>query len=335
MVVDEGTSLDDVIQPPDVTSGEGIDDLVDQGGEDSPATGDDVNGADVPGAWEANYNFNVLEEQREIDEWARPFITDAESEAKFRDLFERAHGIDVVKEDRQQLRQHNQTLDQNLNNYTQNYQQLGSMVQNNDLDSFFKQWGIAPDKVVDFAINHVRANDPNTPPEERQQYEQQSTMQQQMASLQYQNHQMQQQLQGNTVQQTAIDLNMELAKPDISRIAEEFDTRAGQPGSFRQRVIDMGAQLSRQDPNTGQYVSPSAVEAVQKTMQFMGYNPAAMGTPQQPVHQPGQAPMQPHMQVQAPQAKPVIQTVQGAGTSPVKEGVRSIAKLRELAQAAN
>jgi len=277
-----------------------------------------------------NYKFNVLDEQKEVDDWIKDKITDADMEAKVRDLYERAYGVEHLKGDRNTLREHNQKLDQTLNTYSQNYQRLGAYVQNKDYGSFLKEWNISPEEMVDFAINHVRMNDPNIPAEERQAVQQQTQQQRMIADLQYQNQMMQSQLQGNTVQQTAIDLNMELSKPEIASIAQDYDSRAGKQGAFRERVINMGSMLSQPDPATGQYRVPTVSQVLDQTIQFLGYNPAAMG-PQPLVQQPGPG-AHAHQQ-QA--AKPVIPTVRGSGASPVKAQVRSFEGLRKLAQQMN
>ena len=303
-----------------IAGGEGVDDIIVTPDEPSD---------EVVSDWQPNYKFNVLDEQKEVDDWIKDKITDADMEAKVRDLYERAYGIDHLKVDRETLRNHNQKLDQTVNTYASNYQRLGSYIQNNDLNSFFKEWNIPPDKLVDFAINHVRMNDPNIPAEERQAVQHEQQQQQMLADLQYQNNMMRNQLQGNTVQQTAIDLNIELSKPEIASISQDYDARAGKQGAFRERVINMGSMLSQPDPATGQYRVPSVTEVLNQTVQFLGYNPAAMGQPL--VQQPGPGA---HAQ-QHQAAKPVIPTVRGSGASPVKAQVRSLADLRKLSQQAN
>lgn len=308
---------------------------IDEGAEEIVASEGDAQ-------WEPNFKVKVRDDEREIDEWAKEYIKDPETEKKFRDLYERAYGTEFLKEDRSVLRDHNKqlssTIQEKYEPYVENYKRLGAYVENKNYGEFLKQWNIPPEDMVDFAIQHVKMNDPNTPPEERQAYQAQMQQTQQLADLQYQNNMLTQQLQGSTVQQTAVDLNMELSKPDISQIAQEYDSRVGQPGSFRDRVINMGSMMSQPDPRTGQSRVASVQEALNQTIQFLGYNPNAMGqgTPQQGA-QPGQAMSRQQMPGQVPAqqaAKPVIPTVRGSGASPVRQSPRSIAKLRELAQAA-
>ena len=292
--------------------------------------------------WQPNFNFNVLDRQEEIPEDFRQYITNKETEDQFRDLFERAYGVEPLKQDRQVLRDHNQTLNGELGKYKDNYQQLGQMIQANDLDGFHKQWGITDEQLVNHVMQKARMNDPELPPEQRQQMIDEQRVRQENARLQYENQMLTQQHQYAQTVNKEIELNTALSNPDVARVAQEYDSRAG-AGAFRANVIRYGASLGQNlpaDQVIHQFRSILADPAIMGQQQPQGYGQPAPY--QQAYGQPApypQAPQQPvarQAPVQQVQQKPVIPVQRGGGgQSPAAEVPLSIAKLREMGKQMN
>jgi len=314
-----------------------VETLADGFGADDPGESDG-DPSEAP-AYEPNFKFNVLDRQEEFPEEFRQYIKDKGTEDRFRDVFERAYGVDVLKNDRQVLREHNQTIGGELGKYKENYQLLGQMIQSKDLDNFHKQWGITEEQLVDHIMAKARMSDPELPPEQRQYMQEQQQIRSQNAQLQYQNQQLLAQRQNDVLMQATTDLNESLSQPDVARTAYEYDTRVGKPGAFKAEVIRLGAY------HESQRNALSASQVIREFQNMIGVAPAAIGQPapfqpqyQPPAQQPwaGQPIQAPTAQALHPHQKPVIPIPRGGGgQSPASVAPRSIADLRKLGRELN
>jgi hypothetical protein len=313
-------------------------------GEEVSPVGESGEGGEggVPTApeYEPNFEFSVMDQKREIDDWARPLITDSDSEARVRDLYERAYGLDVVKQDRDTLRQHNQQLMQQVGSLGDRSALDESFKKHGDLGGFLKHHGWSEDQLIAHAIERVKLAEAT--PEERVAYEQQTQARSAAAQMELENSRLRDQVQHQAVQQREFELNMALGNPQTAQIAQEYDQRVGQPGAFRNMVVQTGAFYGYQ----GQDLPVGNV--IHQTIQNLGLQPAATGVGQPGAYgrpQPGGYPQAPgYQQPFAPAAPvapqpgqrvPVIPKVQGSGHSPVKQSPRSINDIRRLAQEAN
>lgn len=272
-----------------------------------------------PEPYTPNFEFTVKDKKLEFDEWARPYVKDKETEAKFRDMFERVHGLDEVKAHRDTIRNELKetkekyaTLDGGLN-------QLNTYLQNNDFRSFAERLKIPKDMIIRYAIDELKYQELS--PEQRQEIDTQRNQQGQLTDLQLQNQQLLQQNEQYVMQQAEFQLNSELQKPDVTQIAQAYDARLGKPGAFRQEVINRGAYYEQVHGKT-----ITAAQAVQEIVQVIGgqasNSPQANTTPQQPT---------PSQVVATQKEKPVIPNVQGGGSnSPYKKRPQSIDDLRKM-----
>lgn len=298
--------------------------------EEQPPVEMEAEGGETPPveeapAYEPNFMFKVHGQEKEFDEWARPLVKDEESEKMFREIMEKVHGIDYIKEDRENLRAQNEELTQVQEQYNYLSQQLGTLdkfIANKNFDAFFQKTRISEDDVLKWAAKRLQYYEMS--PEQRAEYdrsvqaqtneiymgEHAQTLEQKMHELEY--------------KQTQFQIDQQLSQPGVADFVAEYDGRLGQ-GAFRKAVEERGLFHYYQ---SGKDVPVE--QAVQEVMQIAGMQVQAQSPAPMAPTQPG--PQTPTAPPQA-QSKPVIPKVGGSGTSPVKAGVRSIEDLKKLAAA--
>lgn len=270
-----------------------------------------------PTPYTPNFEFTVKDKKLEFDEWARPFVTDSEKEAKFREVFEKAHGLEEVKSHRDAIRDENKTLKDENTRINEGLSTVNTYLQNNDMKSFFEALGVPKEKILRYAVDELKYQE--MAPEERQEYDAYRQQQTKLSQLELNNQQMYQQNQEMVKQQAEFALTQEMSKPDISQIAQAYDTRVGQPGAFKKEVINRGIQYEVQ----GTVIT--AAQAVQEIAQLVGHTASQQATA--PTH----AAPTPSQVVATQQSKPVIPNVQGGGSSsPYKKQPNSLDDLKKL-----
>jgi hypothetical protein len=269
-------------------------------------------------AYTPNHKFKVLDKERDFDDWAKAGIKDADTEKKVRELYEKAYGLDFVKQERQTIRSELDATRQKVQEQDKAIETLGSYAKSKDWDSFFEALSIPKNDILSYALALVQRE--QMPPEQKAQWEASRQAQQQAKYYQEQNQQLQSSQQQFMVQQREWELNQEISKQDYSGVVQAYNAGMGNPGAFRDYVVKIGVAYDAQgqDISVGQAVA----EAVKH---LRAVNPS-LGMPQQ---------TQAVSQVVAPSNKPVIPNIQGRGTSAVKSTVRSLddirAKAKELA----
>lgn len=305
-----------------------------------------------------DFTFKVMDQTYQFDERTRAAIVDKESEEYYRELNQRAYGLDYVKDDRTALRQENQQLMQFREKFAPVKTDLDfamERLKSQDFESFKDIFGIPDEMVFDYARTKARLADPETPPEFRSTYERNRENAQANYDLYHQNQMLSGQARGDAGQQIASELEQVLSHPEVQQYAHEWDSRTGKPGSFRQAIVEKG-QLHHM--KTGVDMRPAEVVQQLATMypRQEGYQPQYPRPALPPLtpYQPQQggygappAPRAPQMQQPPPQMgaappraapagrPPVIPHTPGSGASPVKSQVRSIDQIRELANEAN
>jgi len=286
-------------------------------GHDSPpAAGSGVTPLDVSPEvpeYTPNYSFKVMNEQKEFDEWAKKAIKDADSEKAVRELYEKAHGLDFVKQDRVKLKEEFQSVRNDYEGLKGHLLQAGTARQRGDYKTFFESFGVSDDEVLKYALKVAELRE--APAETRQQFETQRQESLRAVSLESENQKMYEQVQSLGVQQRTFELDQALASSDISQVVQMYDERVGQPGAFRARVVERGQYHW--------YASQKDLPALQVANEIAAmFGP--MGSPQAaPIPQVA-APSQ------AAAKKPVIPSIQSRGTSPAQKVPKSIEDLKKL-----
>ena len=277
---------------------------------DSGASGTPDGGAAIPTQpeYSPNFKFKVLDQEKEFDEWLRPYVKDQDTEKKFRDLLERSYGLDPVKQERSQYKEHTAQLTGMIN-------EVNELIHSDDFDGLWQMANINPDKVLKWAIDEaVRRSDPDKAHAHAQALETRQTISQAQSRAQSAESMAEQ----FGVQIRNLELNQFLMQPEVASVAATLDSRVGQPGAFRNAVIERGIyhQLSN-----GQIISTD--QAIREVMALIG----SVGQP---------APFNPNTGIPSPQAgmsqkKPVIPNIRGGGTSPAKKVIKSLDDLRRIA----
>lgn len=282
------------------------------GGKEPPPAGAAALAAPV---FVPNFKYKVRKEEREIPEWARSVVTSADAEKQMRELFEKADGLDEIKQHREVLVQENQAMRKDWAPIVQQVQGLQQVLQKKDYHSFFGALNIPEEDILRYALNRVQLREK---PELLAVHDQMQLMQQQ-------NLQLQQQLQGLTTEsqeaqvgRANLELETGLARPEVAAAVQAFDARVGKPGAFRGEVILRGKAYHA----AGQSISVE--QAVAETLQRFGWTPPAAAV-EQTSGGAGAA-------ATAGGKLPVLPNIKGKGTSPAKTVPRSTDDLRKIAR---
>lgn len=336
----EHVEVNEPIENPPVEEIQNVD-----GSEENPDT------LQVEGEEESNLNteeyvpdtkFRVLNSEKEFDDFILSAIKNKDDEQRVRDLYERAYGIDHVKEDRQALRDENTTMRQELEEFgtvKTELQKVGHLLRNGDLDSFFEMHGLTEQQVVDHLLRKEKLQ---KNPAALQQYNMQRQQIAQGFDQQLSQQQMQEQMQqqqqfiaDQIVQQRNVELNMRLNAPDLAEQVRAYDARMGKDGAFSEAVKQHGAMhwhQTKQDLPVEQ-----AVEYIARMAGFSlgqgNYNQPTQ-TQVLPNQARGGQPASNTSQ-QSQQRVQVLPNVNGSGATAVRKIPRSIDDIRAIAQSMN
>lgn len=259
-----------------------------------------------PPAYTPSYSYKVLDEEREIPEWARGVITDPDREKEVKELFQRADGLQHVKTRRDELEQRVKEWQP----LVQSAQELYDLKKKKDYESFFEKTGLSDDDIFEYASRRLELRQNPDAFRAHEQHRQWQTQNEQLRIQQQTFEQQQVELQA---QRRAWELDMELSKPDIAVAVSDYDARVGQSGAFRNEVIKRGLSYSA----LGQDITPN--QAAREVLHMIGW-------------QGKQTPAPTGVQTQPRQTPPTLPNIKGRGTSPAKVVPTSTDGLRELAK---
>jgi len=273
-------------------------------------------------AWKPNFKFKVKDKELEFEDSLKSLIKTKDLESKFRELHEKAYGIDEVKADRQTVKQERDEWKGKFGQVESSLQTLGSYVQKKDYHSFFSSLNIPKQDIINYAIQELKYQE--LPPEQKAAIDQQRQLVQSQETYAQQNNQLQQQLSQVLVQQVTFEMDQALARPDVSPIAQSYDARVGKPGAFKEEVIRRGQYYENVHK-----VSPPVSQLVSEILNLVGASPAQQGA-----GNTLQGQQQASQVVHNQQQKPVIPSFSGAsaGKSPAKKIPTSVEDLRKMRQ---
>lgn len=276
----------------------------------------------IPPAYTPNYKFKAFNKEMELEEFWRPLIKDSDSEKKVKDLFTRAEAFNDLKERFEGTQSEFNKVYNEYSALDQDVRKVTSYLNKGDLDNFFGAIGLDEAKIFKWVAEKL--DQENLPPEQKRALQMQQQERQRLYDLEMEKSTLAEQYQEQAVQARTMQLQLVLSRPEVSQAASAWDARMGTIGAFRDLIVDEAQKAWFVEGK-----DLSAEEAVQVVLAKYGKLIEAGGVvPQAPVPQATQA------QAQSPQAaqKPVIPTVQGRGTSPVKKSPKSIDDLRQMAK---
>lgn len=289
-------------------------------------------GEETP-AFTPNVKYKVMDKEFEIPKQFQALMKDPESEKMVRELYEKAGGLDVVKEklsttrtERDRVQAEANNIKGSIDGLRQTY--LGAVNSGNllKLDEFFAKLKIPESVVMQYAL--AKVNFQELPNEQRQLIQSQMSSEKQAEELRQQNEQFQANIatQAQTMRMQMLD--SVIANTEIAPVAQRFDAQAGKPGAFREAVRQYGEyQYSK-----GRDLLPE--QAAQELIK--GYSLQAGANPPQQTNVPqdngsGAGGGQPSGKKVIQRTTQTIPNVQGrGGASPLKEKPRSIEDLKNL-----
>jgi len=289
-------------------------------------------GAVVPPPYQPNLTFRMRDPsshrqvEKKFDDWIHGVVKDPETEKKVRELHERAYGLDAVKSDRErisgELQQTKQQIQQQYQPVMETVQQVAHFRDQGNFDAVFKLIGIPQQEVFKWAYQFATSS-----PEARAQLEKNASAGMEAYGAQHQMSRAQQ----DSIQQATDFKQRELGllmryDTQVSGAAADFDDHHGN-GAFIEQIKRTGDYYWRM----GQDISVE--QAAREVLKLIGKATPAMPQGQAHAQVPGQglqhgAPMQ-GAPLQAPTRKPVIPSLQGTGTSPVKRVYSSMEDIRK------
>lgn len=266
-----------------------------------------------------SFKFKVYDEEKEFDEMFKPLVKDKSSEAKVKELHEKAYGLDVIKPKYKKVREERDTLKEELLGQQQAWNYLTELKKNKDYDTLFKEIQIPKEELYKFVIDdYKRSQDP----EAAKLHDQYSEARRQNYKMQKENEQFKTQQQTYILQerQRMLDETLKQNKDFVSAYEKENGE-----GKFKQDVINFAANHFKM---TGEDLSP--MEAVKRVTNYYKYsNPNLFNNNnnnQQSVQQPANN--------QQPSLQPKVIPNVGKGSSNAggKKTFRSLDELKKHAQ---
>lgn len=266
----------------------------------------------APAAYTPNFKFKSYDKEAEFDEFLRPVVKDKDTEEKLRDLYTKAFGLEPMKQKYNKLQEEHVPLKQRFENLYGNVNRLGKFLEGGDFDNFFQGLNVPEEKVFQWALRRAQMHEMS--PEQRQAYEELTARRRNETLLSEQFRSTQAQLEELKSQQRFFELDQTLSRPEISQIAQAFESKLG-PGSFKNEVIARARQAFK---DSGKDLSP--MEAVNMVIEH--YKPFLAA----------QASANVGAVTKSQSQAPVIPNVTGRSTSPAAKQVKSLDDIRKLAK---
>lgn len=272
----------------------------------------------IPPAYQPNHKFKAFGKEHELEEFWRPLVKDPESEKKVKDVFTKAYAFEDLKSKYEGTQSEFNEVYEEYTALDRDVKKVTSFLNRGDLDNFFSAIGLSQQKIFDWAEQKLQQE--NLPPEQKNALRSQALERQRAYELEQEKAELENRFQSQAVQTKTMQLEIALLRPEIAQAASAWDAQTGQPGSFRD-VIIQEAQLEWHRGNRDITAEQAANLVLSKYGKLI-----SSGTVSQMQNSPGLAP--------TPQAtgKPVIPVVQGRGTSPIKKAPKSLDDLRDLAK---
>lgn len=276
-------------------------------------------------AWKPDFKFKVMDKEHEIEEWARSAIKDEETLKKARELYEKAYGLEPLKQSRDEFKTKYQSLMPQVEEYkqvTSSLNRLSHFVQQKDFGSFFDNLKIPRADIFRWVKQELELSE--QPPELQQQLRAAQEYQAKLYDIQQQMQSYQSQLEQQNQAHAQMTIGSSIAA-HAKEIAEVFNERAGDPQAFYNAVMQQGA-LHQQQTGEKLPVDEVVKMVAEKAAKFIGYTPQA--SKQQDAVLPTASPQ---TNVIVKGDKPVLPNAKAGGASPVKKNFKSLDDLKKHA----
>lgn len=269
-------------------------------------------------AYSPNFKFKVADfepgksqKELEFDEFLRPAIKDAETEKKVRELYEKAHGIDAIKQDRGKIQdEYKQVKAQHAE--MQNSMKELVALRDNDFDGFIAAAGIKPEKILEWVQKKLSYQ--NMTPEQRAEHDYQTQLRQKSFHQEKEFSQQQIQYQQQITQLWDMHVDNAISRQEVKSVADSYNEREGNPEAFKDLVYMIGQHGSANGKDM------PVEQAIKRALSIVGTQGHAA-----PIQ--GQAGTPP-----APKPATIPNIGSGKGSSPVSKQIRSLEDLEQAAK---
>lgn len=265
-------------------------------------------------AYTPNFKFKASGAEHELPDYVRGILTDAEKEKQIKEVYEKAFGLDKVKEDFKTYQSKYDTTTQELSSYKQSVEELKSDYQRGDMDSLFTKLNIPQEKILQYVLDKLKYNE--LPPEQKQVLDQKRSVEQRLMQYERQNQEMQTKYQEQATAAKQFALDVLLDKSDVKSAAESYDAKVGKPGAFRNLVVDRGKYHWYESQGK---LDLTPDQAIKEALSLIGWNGQTEISPT-----PGATQAQPRRE------PTVIPNISGRSSSPVSKKPSSIKDLKEI-----
>lgn len=274
-------------------------------------------------AYTPDFKFKANNKEHEIPEMLRGLIKSEKEEKYLKDIYQKAYGIEPIKERMNAIRGEYQQLQQTHHSVMEQIGEARTAYQRGDMDTVFDTLKISPEKVLQWAVEKVQLS--QMPPEQRQAIEAKRMAEQRAYQLEKQSSYSEQQAMEQQSQYLGQMLELVLERPDFHAVAQAYDSRKATQGAFRELVIKVGQS---EHALTGKVLSP--LEAAQKAMEWIGEMPK----PAQPAAPAAPAPTATATQatnIKKPNTLPNLANAGArSGSAPAKSKMKSLDDIKKV-----
>lgn len=220
--------------------------------------------------YKPNTKYTVKGKEFDLPEWAKAAIKNSDSEKEVKEIFEKAAGIDHIKQKHQELYAQNQKVSADFEAMSEGIKDLRNIYQEAVgtgnlllLDDFFAKLNIPFPVMLNYLQQKVQFQE--LPEEQQRMFNGSIEAQRRARELEAQNQGLMQAQTQATSQARALQLQSVLGRPEISQVVNHYESLPGRkPGDFWNLVKKEGeyAWLS----SNGQ-VDLSPEEAVQRVIE--------------------------------------------------------------------
>lgn len=277
-----------------------------------------------------DFSYRVADETKELEEWVRPLLRDAETEKRIKDLYTRADAFGFQKSKREKAEAERDAAKREYEGLAQWVNGMIALRDGGELDEFFSKVRLDEKKVMQWMLNKLEAQEKlkDLPPHLQQAYNERQEYKRKARELEESNQALQAEYQQQMIAARKNELDRVLSSPEIATLANQYDQRAGAPGSFMRLVIRHG-NAEFVESNGQKDLTPQ--QAVSEVLAILGLQQATQGAGQAPKPN-GSATTTP--KVVTPQKTEVIPNVGSGGASaPTHKKPKSIDDIRAIAKA--
>lgn len=269
--------------------------------------------------YKANLTYEVSKQKKQFDEVFKEVIKNEAQEKKLRELYEKADGLEIVKQSRDSFKKRFDEHQQQWEPVQKDLQTLGKFMQANDFDSVFGMLKIDQQKVVDWVAQKIQYNQMS--PEERARVDNLRQARGENYKKADEVETLRSSLEQQEVQHLSFQLDVLKETQKYADASAAFDERLGKPGSFEEKLFAMGEFLTLR--NGGRTVPPKQVfDYLIKEYGLEGQAASPAAPPQERT-----------VVTTPPVEKPTVTQIRGSKTAtPVGRKFRSIEELKQYQQ---